>query len=144
MEERFWSKVDKDGPVPAHRPDLGPCWLWAASLNHYGYGQFSLSGRPQAAHRISYEMLVSAIPAGLELDHLCRDHACVNPSHLEPVTHAENMRRGRSGAHQLAKTHCPHGHPYQGENLCVDRRGFRQCRACNQARERLRVRRRAA
>ncbi len=72
------------------------CWLWTASTDWYGYGWFWV-GAPRRAHRVCYEWLVGPIPAGLELDHLCRVPACVRPEHLEPVTHAENVRRGDLG-----------------------------------------------
>lgn len=82
---RFWSKVAVD--------DSG-CWIWTAGKVQ-GYGKLKVSGRHWRAHRYSWEMLVGPIPDGLELDHLCRVIACVNPAHLEPVTHRENLRRGR-------------------------------------------------
>jgi hypothetical protein len=82
---RFWSKVDKGGP--------GGCWVWTASLNNMGYPRFNAGDREMLAHRFAYEDVVGPIPDGLELDHLCRRPVCVNPAHLEPVTHRENMRR---------------------------------------------------
>ena len=87
MQERFWAKVDKQGE--------NGCWLWTASINpKTGYGQFfPTHGTRKDSHRLSYELLVGAIPDGLELDHLCRVPACCRPSHLGPVTHQENMRR---------------------------------------------------
>jgi len=134
--ERFWSKVDKNGPVPAYRPDLGQCWVWTAGTSK-GYGKF-WDGRRSQAHRFSYEMHRGAIPDGLDLDHLCRVRNCVNPDHLEPVTRAENIRRGETGklvgARQRAKTHCPRGHPYSGPNLFVETSGARACKACCSAR----------
>jgi hypothetical protein len=87
FQERFWAKVWK--------PDDFPCWLWIGTRSIGGrYGAIKVGGRMRPAHRISWEMVNGPIPAGLELDHLCRITACVRPDHLEPVTHAENMRRG--------------------------------------------------
>lgn len=79
------------------------------------------------AYRFAYEFLVGPIPDGLELDHLCRVRLCVNPAHLEPVTHAENNKRAG-----VAKTHCKWGHPYNEANTYRrrDRPGNRQCRVC--------------
>jgi hypothetical protein len=124
-QERFWSKVDKQGSPSAHAPELGPCWVWTASLTAYGYGQFGFRKRVVRAHRVAYELSIGPIPQGLELDHLCRVHECVNPSHLEPVTHKTNMSRGFF----RLKTHCPQGHPYDADNTYV-LNGERFCRAC--------------
>jgi len=129
LEERFWPKVDKNGPVPEYRPDLGPCWVWTACLA-YGYGKLTDGGKhgvSLSAHRVSYELLVGTIPDGLELDHLCRVRACVNPFHLEPVTRAENMRRAME-----AKTHCDKGHLFDDANTRWYR-GGRRCRTCDRA-----------
>jgi len=94
VEERFWAKVDKDGPVPAHAPELGNCWEWTAGAMRRGYGRFALTSRAMVcAHRYSYEREVGPIPVGLELDHLCCNPPCVRPSHLEPVTQAVNRQR---------------------------------------------------
>lgn len=92
-EERFWPKVDKNGSVPECAPHLGSCWLWLAGCDHAGYGEFWTSDRMFGAHRWAYEQEYGPVPEGLELDHLCRIPRCVRPSHLEPVTHAENMAR---------------------------------------------------
>jgi hypothetical protein len=89
-EQRFWPQVDKSGPPSRYRPDLGPCWLWLGPLNRHGYGIYS----NKRTHRIAYELLVGAVPRGLELDHLCRVRNCCNPAHLEAVTHQVNAKRG--------------------------------------------------
>lgn len=96
--ERFWAKVNKDGPSAPISWDGAPlpgmCWLWEGAADAIGYGKFNPGARLIGAHRYSYQSMVGAIPAGLYLDHLCRNPRCVNPDHLEPVTHAENVRRG--------------------------------------------------
>jgi hypothetical protein len=92
---RFWSRVDKNGPVPAHRPDLGPCWLWTARLDANGYGAFSVHHRGITAHQMAWILAGRPpIPKGMDRDHLCRVRHCVRPKHLDGVTHAENVRRG--------------------------------------------------
>jgi len=97
-EELFWAKVDKDGPIPDYAPHLGPCWIWTGCCTDNGYGFWAYGPRLNpvriGTHRYAYEALVSPIPDGLELDHLCRVRACCRPTHLEAVTHLENVRRG--------------------------------------------------
>ncbi len=94
-EERFWPYVDKHGPVPEYCPRLGPCWIWLAGTIPSGYGSFGRGGGGNSgvAHRFAYELLVGPIPEGLDLDHLCYVTLCVNPTHLDPVTRSENVRR---------------------------------------------------
>lgn len=117
--ERFWPKVDKAA--------AGGCWLWTASLDPNGYGQFHDGERLTKAHRFAFAVVVGPVPDGHELDHLCRTRHCVNPEHLEPVTHAENMRRTH-------KTVCKRGHASTHDNTLRLRDGKRQCRACNRER----------
>ncbi len=123
LRERFDSKWSKD--------EKG-CWLWSGYLTPDGYGRFQLDRSSRVAHRVGYEIYVGRIPDGLELDHLCRIRHCVNPDHLEAVTHEENLRRGEIGTYNALKTHCPAGHPLSGDNLYVNS-GRRHCRACNLA-----------
>lgn len=121
------------------------CLLYTGTLSNRGYGQISVNGSPMLAHRAMYELTVGPIPAGLALDHTCHNRdpkcmggatclhrRCVNVDHLEPVTKEENTRRGKGGARNAAKTHCPVGHPYDESNTHVYK-GSRQCRACNRA-----------
>ncbi len=129
--QRFWGKVNPCGPV---HPTLGTaCWLWAAGRNSCGYGSFWSGEFIGGAHVFAWEQENGKVPDGLELDHLCSRRECVRPSHCEPITHAENVRRGRAGEHFAAKTHCPKMHPYSGANLRVNVNGRRVCRTCSNA-----------
>ena len=121
--EPFWDRVAPDGD----------CLLWPTSSST-GYGSLSRAGRTLLAHRVAYEQMVGPIPEGLTLDHLCRNRACVNPDHLEPVTMRVNVLRGVGFAGKNArKTHCLRGHAYDAENT----RHYgprRRCRACERLR----------
>lgn len=103
------------------------CWLWQGAKTWGGYGAISREGRKGIMlHRYVYEILVGPIPEGLELDHSCKVRSCVNPIHLEPVTHAENQKR--AAAHI---THCINGHEYTPANTCyVGKTQRRNCREC--------------
>ena len=132
-EQRFWSKVDA----------RGDCWTWTACLVG-GYGQFNNQRTKYPAHRVAYELLVGPIPHGLVIDHLCRNRACVNPDHLQPVTIQTNTLRGvsRQAVH-ARRTHCPQGHPYDKVNTMLHpvasaSRGVRYERNCRECRRRRR------
>lgn len=144
---RFWSKVlipvDDRG-----EPDREACWSWTCSRNSYDYGSFSVKDGPvpgkrrnKQAHRVAYELTIGPIPDGLTLDHLCRNRPCVNPYHMEPVTHAVNILRGQGAAALNAeKTHCKRGHPFSGDNLHIAPDGSRCCRECSREKQRRQTR----
>lgn len=147
-EERFLAKVNKNGPIPDHRSDLGPCWIWTAAKAGSGYGVFYWNGRQVGAHQAAYEIFREPIPDEMEPDHLCHPgdgscakgtrcphRLCVNPAHLELVTHRENVRRGTSlFAKNMTVTHCPQGHEYTPKNtrIRIGRSGYenRSCKEC--------------
>ena len=109
------------------------CWEWTASTRD-GYGLFWFNGKNHQAHRISYEYYYGPIPADLEIDHArCQNRKCVNPEHLEAVTHAENVRRGDAGLHMRTvrnQKHCNRGHEYSEWNLYTEPNGCKRCREC--------------
>ena len=122
-KKRLMAKVRKDSGTG--------CWIFTGWLDPGGYGRCSFGGKTQRAHRVSYQLFIGDIPAGLELDHLCRVRECVNPYHLEAVTPSQNRLRGlrgfelsgrcRSGLHDISQpgavSECPNGE--------------RQCRECH-------------
>lgn len=110
------------------------CWEWTASTHEFGYGRIRIQRVEFVAHRLVYEILVGPIPDGLHIDHLCRNPRCVRPDHLEPVTKAENERRGLIG---ILNTECVNGHPWTEESTYYrPDNGTRQCRICQLDRSR--------
>jgi hypothetical protein len=126
-EARWWAKV---------RIQADACWEWQGARSSRGYGRFGPApGVWALAYRWGYERFVGPVPAGQELDHLCRNPSCVRFDHLEPVTHQENMLRGYGASGTNArKTCCPQGHPYDGENVRISSRGQRLCLTCQHLR----------
>ena len=129
---RFWKKV-------SGTENPNGCWIWTAYRNQDGYGKFELDNDIVYAHRLAYQLFVGPIPSNLELDHLCRNPACVNPAHLELVLHIENVRRGDNWSKGWERdvTHCPQGHEYSSDNLV--KQGLsnkRKCKTCHRDRAR--------
>jgi len=111
-------------------PNTG-CWLWTGKIDRDGYGHAKLYGRDELAHRAFYLLSIGYIPKDKEIDHKCRMPMCVNPGHLEVVSHAVNMQRGPG-----RKTHCKHGHVFDARNTAIRRdrklgKVKRACRKCN-------------
>ncbi len=109
------------------------CWNWTGAETGNGYGLTWRNGRHIVAHRAAYELWRERVPNGLELDHLCKNKKCVNPAHLEIVTHSENSRR----AFAIKKTHCKRGHIMSPDNTYVRKNGSHQCRTCQTKRHAL-------
>ena len=128
IEQVFWERANR----------ARGCWLWSGQINADGYGIL----RRRSAHRFAYELLIGKIPDDCEIDHKCSNRNCVNPHHMEAVSHTENIRRSwkrgkcegirhRLGSMQAAKTHCANGHKYSKENTRIDEAGRRRCKQCD-------------
>lgn len=132
--KRLFSRVNFDGPVPEHRPDLGNCWVCVKNVRPNGYGKLTYKSEDLSAHRLVFSLFVGDIPEGLDLDHLCRNRACVRPHHLEPTTRLENLSRGNGLiAMNVKKTHCVNGHEFTPENTYLYRGKHRCCKTCRKA-----------
>uniref|UniRef100_UPI003F4909FF HNH endonuclease signature motif containing protein n=1 Tax=Streptosporangium sp. CA-235898 TaxID=3240073 RepID=UPI003F4909FF len=130
---RWLANVDMAGPVPAHDPDMGPCWLWTGEKTEQGYGVITIDGKKVGVARWVYERAHGPLPDGYEPDHTCHDptvcppgpkcphRACCNLAHLEGVTHRENvLRSGAPTAINAAKEECVHGHPLTDDPIRVN------------------------
>ena len=124
--------------IAAKIDSTADCWLWTASKKLNGYGQYNTGGRNWNAHRLVYLLSGRSVDYGIELDHLCNVRECVNPHHLEPVSHAVNVRRAADRV-----TACVRGHEYTTRNTYLWG-GMRHCRACRAERNRNRSTRKAA
>ena len=144
---RRWRRGQPQGPlrtdpigarVPALIEKGSDCWAWRGDHTAHGYGRITHKGKTYRAHRVVYEHFVGPIPEGLVIDHLCRNHGCVNPAHLEPVTNRVNVVvRGRTvTAANARKTHCKRGHTFDDTNTRRRRNGSRACRRCENDRNR--------
>lgn len=128
--DRFWSKVEKSES----------CWLWKPNKTLTRYGCFYLNNGQMTAHRFSYAVTKGEVPEGLELDHLCSIKACVNPDHLEAVTHTVNVRRAKITSRQKI---CKRGHEFTEDNTNWTKNPWgtpqRHCRACANLRARMKT-----
>lgn len=128
LSQRLWSKI---------KLQSNDCWHWTGAINKEGYGIIRREKHGKwycdRVHRFVYELVKGKIPYGLELDHLCRNPICCNPRHLEPVTHAENVRRGNA---KNIRSYCKLGHPFNENNTYINNQGIRLCVECKAERQR--------
>lgn len=144
----YSTKMNLDKRIELFRAECSAdaCWTWPGRSMKNGYASSTTGRGPDKravyVHRYAYEKLVGPIPEGLVIDHLCRNRLCFNPAHLEVTDHRTNILRGTGASARCAvKTHCPKGHPYEGDNLVLRPNGFRRCRTCDEQVEQKRDRR---
>ena len=129
--ERLWPRIKQ---MPSG------CWEWQGAKSD-GYGHIKVRGKVWLVHRLVYQFLVGPLDQDLTIDHLCRNHGCCNPRHLEQVTHRKNVLRGEApAARQARQTHCSRGHEFDTENTYYSNGGRK--RACIQCRRAVRMERR--
>lgn len=137
--ERFWSRIDKNGPII--RAELGPCWIWTAGRHNHGYGIFYPEGIRTLTHRFALSLVEAAPPDKPHALHRCDNPPCCNPDHLRWGTHAENMKeagdRGRMFAPKAGQATCKYGHAMVGNNVRLIEKPARNgktytCRVCRQ------------
>lgn len=118
------------------------CWVWQGfCCPEWGYGMTSYRNKSTRVHIIMWKLIRGPYEKGLVVRHKCDNPPCCNPDHLEIGTHRDNvhdrMRRGRD--HKSNLTHCPKGHPYEGEHLQIDRHGYRHCKTCARIKQRIKA-----
>lgn len=134
FEELIAIRVQKNAqsPAPGSLADGHPskCWIWTGYICNKGYGWLNRGGFHGGAHRYFYMKLIGPIPEDHEVDHRCERRACVNPEHLEVVSHLDNVQRGYRNHASLKKKRCPRGHAYAGKHLYIAKDGSRKCMTC--------------
>ncbi len=127
--ERFWLRVNKDGPIPAHKPELGPCWVWTGATTGQGYGKMNIRGVRSLTHRISWEIHNGPVPDGLFVLHRCDNEPCCNPAHLFVGTNQDNTadstEKGRRASGERHGTHTKPETLQRGDEHWTRRLGVR-------------------
>lgn len=128
-----WCKIPPEKRVWRHVQKTATCWNWTG-CTVYGYGRFNDGVTTVMAHRYLYQLLRVPVEKSEDLDHICRNRACVNPDHLRAVSRKTNLLAEGSlsiAKHNFMKTHCKHGHMFTKENTKIKKDGSRNCRKCD-------------